>query len=199
MMRQEARDKAKRKQDEASKERKTREDTDCRRKILKVELESSENENESGVDDDESQDVKVSDRNRRKKDVMSCISPTADRLGMSLRQRAMIAASVVKGTGQSVEDTNLSVMSAWRRAQTDRVKRAESIKSTYNIPTFVIVHWDGKNLTLRKGVTSERCCVYISGVPGDQKLLGIPEIPAGKGSAQESAVTKMLQDWHVYD
>ena len=111
----------------------------------------------------------------------------------------MFAASVVKATGQLVEDMNISVTSAWRLAQVDCVKRAESIKSKYSIPTFVIVHWDGKNLTLKKGVSSERCCVYISGVPGKQKLLRIPEIPTGTGSAQESAMTAMLNGWHVSD
>ena len=47
---------------------------ECRRKLLKVDMESSESE--PGSDDaDDSQDVKVCDSNRRKKDVMSSATP----------------------------------------------------------------------------------------------------------------------------
>ena len=56
-------------------------------------------------------------------------------------------------------------------------------------------------MQLEDGVKSDRCCVYVSGVGEEkvQKLLGVPEIPNGTGSAQEKAVTDMLIKWDIFE
>ena len=193
-LRQESREKAKQKREEQADERKEREQSKDRHRLMDVEMGSESSE----TDCDSSDDVKhILERGKRKRDIMTVVSPTADRLGLSMRKRAMMAAIVVRASGHKVEDTNISPTTAWRTAQTTRVKHAEKIKTQYEVPTFVLVHWDGKNLKLRKRQTSERCCVYISGAPGDEKLLGVPEIPSGTGAAQELAVRTLLEDWHV--
>ena len=55
-------------------------------------------------------------------------------------------------------------------------------------------------MKLREGVSSERCCVYISGASPDKvtKLLGVPEIPRGTGEAQKNAVTGLLDEWNIF-
>ena len=46
----------------------------------------------------------------------------------------------------------------------------------------------------REGVTSDRCCVYVSASGHDMvKLLGVPDLPRGTGAAQKKAVTELLE------
>ena len=57
----------------------------------------------------------VSQKKVGKKDVMGDISVCADRLGLSIRERTIFASSVAKSLGADIEDTNISVQSAWPR------------------------------------------------------------------------------------
>jgi hypothetical protein len=83
-MKQEARDRAKRQRGEELEERKEREHSEFRTgsKFMKVEMESSGTESEMDGDCDSSDDVKVRDRAKRKKDIMTVVSP------LSIKQRS---------------------------------------------------------------------------------------------------------------
>ena len=54
---------------------------------------------------------------------------------------------------------------------------------------------------MKEGKSSDRCCVYISGVGlnKETKLLGVPELPRGTGKAQKDAVTELLKCWNLKD
>lgn len=143
---------------------------------------------------------KSPERKRKKLDVMTPTAVTSDRLNLSYRQRAMFAASVANASGMGVNETNISVSSAYRAAR-KRVACSKTLKDMFDAPDAGLIHWDGKILKQRRGISSERCCVYLSGVnfgvdqEGDMKtLLGVPEIPDGTGKSQEQAVIKLLID-----
>ena len=88
----------------------------------------------------------------------------ADRLGLSIRERTMFAASVAKA---------VSRQSAWRRGQQVRLKKAESIKSDLKLANKVSVHWDEKNLKIIAGQQSNRVAVYISSA--DSQKIRMPK------------------------
>ena len=138
---------------------------------------------------------------KRRVDVMGNVSITGDRLALSARKRAAFAASCMNAVEVPVSLTNISFTTAWQRARTERLEKAQSIKDNFNDPEFMIVHWDGKIVKVREGKSSERCCVYISGTLPDgtvvQKLLGVPEIPDGTGSSQEFTVSNLLTEWNL--
>ena len=115
----------------------------------------------------------------------------------------MYAASVVNAMGTDVDKTNISVSSSLRHSKITRLNTSKRIKDNLKCPDACFIHWDGKILQLGKSISSDRCCVYISGinfdaeVPITTKLLGIPEVPNSTGSAQEKAVLKLLAEWDI--
>ena len=131
--------------------------------------------------------------------MMGEVSVCADRLGLSIRERTVFASSVAKSLGADIEDTNISVQSAWRRGREVREKKAKEIKSEFNIPTRSALHWDGKTLKIRAGQKSSRVCVYLSGADSKKvkKLLGVPEVQSGTGHEESDNVIKTLEEWHV--
>lgn len=149
----------------------------------------------------ESEESKPAEVKKARIDVMSNVSVTGDRLGLSARKRACFAASCVSAVNVPVQQTNISVTTAWRKARAMRGECSSTVKENFECPDHVLIHWDGKIMKVKGGKTSERCCVYISGVSeeGDKtkKLLSIPEIPDGTGSSQEFAVTNLVVDWKV--
>ena len=64
-----------------------------------------------------------------------------------------------------------------------RIQKSNEIKNKFICPKKVVVHWDGKTLTLRGRLESKRVCVYVSGVEEDwmRKLFGIPETNSARG------------------
>ena len=156
--------------------------------------------------DDASTDMNANDKDfnapkskKRKADIAGAIASTGDRLNISCRQRTMIASSVVKAVGVSVHDTNISRTTVWRKSRENRITSADKIKQDFVKPKYLTVHWDGKIMKLRKGVTSDRCCVYVAAAGPDkvQKLLGVPDLPRGTGAAQKKAVTELLESWNI--
>ena len=118
-------------------------------------------------------------KKKRKLDIAGAIPSTGDRLNISCRQRTMIASSVVKAVGVSVHDTNISRTSVWRKSRENRITSTDKIKQDSVKPEQLTVHWDGKIMKEREGVSSDRCCVCVSAAGHDkvQKLLGVPDIP----------------------
>ena len=83
---------------------------------------------------------------KNKIDVMGNIATCADRLGLSYRDRTLIAASVAKSLGVDIDKTNINPYSAWKRAREERERKAEEIKESFTVPKTCCVHWDGKTL-----------------------------------------------------
>ena len=144
----------------------------------------------------------IGPRVRRKKvDIMGKISLTSDRVNVSYQDRTMIAASTANALGVDLDNTNISKTTAWRKSKEIRSKTAASIKEAFVCPSKVTVHWDGKIVSLKGNIKSNRVCVYLTGVDADQdrKLLGVPETASGTGHDEAKVVTDMLVHWGVQE
>ena len=139
------------------------------------------------------------DLKRKKIDVMGPISLTVDARNLSVRDGVVVAASVVNTMGVNLNDTNVSKSTSWYQRKKERTKRAEKVRAEFSCPDRVVVHWDGKTLTLRGRVESKRVCIYLSGVEAVNmiKLLGIPECSTGKGIDEFELVRDYLVKWEV--
>ena len=145
--------------------------------------------------------IPTSQEPKSKLNIMGMISSTGDRLNLSNRQKAMMAAACVKACGGKIEETNISYSTACRQGKKVRMETADAIKNSFSAPENSIIHWNGKILKLEAGKSSERCCVYITGASEEkcQKLLGVPDISNGTGEAQKEAVMDLLKDWDISD
>ena len=122
---------------------------------------------------------------------------TADRLGLSFSQRTMYAASVANALGLDIDNTYISRTSAWEMSQKKRLTVVESIKDNFQCPPKIVLHLDGKILTVTGSLESNRVAIYISGVDIDKfkKLLGAPESKDGTGLAE----AEVAQDFTLLD
>ena len=149
----------------------------------KSEVESSEVTAGAEVEDStQDKDYNVG-RLRQKEKRKICLS--SDRVNVSYRARAMIAASTINAMGGNIDDTNVSKTSAWRKSRQGRTEPAAQVKDTFKCPAKVTAHWDGKSLNLIGNTKSNRISVYLAGAYSemDRKLLGVPETPSGTGAA----------------
>ena len=169
----------------------------------KAEIEK-ENKNEIVDENDDDKNYAFRHKNnktrkRTKIDVMGKISLTCDAKNISVRDRAVISASVVNALGIDIDETNVSKTTAWRIGGEARVKKSKDIKEVYVIPDKLIVHWDGKTFKLRGRIQSKRVCIYLSGVDAEKcrKLLGIPEVESGKGVDEFEMVKEYLVRWEI--
>ena len=119
---------------------------------------------------------------------MGKISLTCDGRNVSSRSRTVMAASVANALDVDINLTNISKTTAWRKGQEARHKQSKEIKDNSMCPDKVVVHWDGKTLTLRGRLESKRVCVYLSGVQEEKmrKLLGISETGQSAGWTSSS-------------
>ena len=113
----------------------------------------------------------------------------------------MFAAAVVKYVGVDIIDTNISYATAAKKAKKARIETEKDIIENFEVPDFVVLHWDGKVLKLKAGSKAEFICVYISGADVSKvtKLLGVPEVASGSGQQQKEAVVEMLRKWKIFD
>ena len=139
-----------------------------------------------------------------KKDIMGAIAVTGDRLGLSVRKKTMLAASVCSAVGIDIQDTNVSTTSAWRRTRKERLDTAKAVKDNFVKPKYVTVHWDGKILKVNGNMQSNRVAVYITSVEEvymlrckeDNIAITIEEI-AGRERRTMSTRLSRRQCWRV--
>ena len=181
--------------------RQAKEDELEKRKEDEKQEESKNDKMDEEDEKDENYESKESRRQggKRKIDVMGPISLTADARNLSLRDQVVMAASVANAIGVNIDDTNISKSTAWYQRSKQRVKRAKEVMDEFVCSDKVVVHWDGKTLTLKGKVESKRVCVYLSGVEAEKsiKLLGIPECSSGKGVDEFQVVREYLVKWKV--
>ena len=104
-----------------------------------------ENVEEISVDENENETEIKETRSRGQFDVMGAIAETCDRINLSVRDGAMVAASVANACGIDISYTNINRGSAWKRRQQARLKKAAEIKENFECPGKVVIHWDGKS------------------------------------------------------
>ena len=168
------------------------------------EIEEDDIDEEEGFEVDMEEDREYVERELRKKpdkrvDVLGPVSATADRLGLSIRERTMMTASVANALGVDISNTNISTSTAWLKGQRERLKLSATIMENFLCPDLVVVHWDGKILTVKGNKESNRVAVYVSGVDGTgfRKLLGCPETKDGTGKAEAEVVKTLLESWGI--
>ena len=171
---------------------------------VKQMFEKKRNVDDDGVEDndcDENYSAKKRKLQAQKIDVMGVVSNTGDRLGLSVRQKAMFAAAVVKSVGVDIKDTNISFATAAKKAKKVRIETEKEVLHSFVPPDHVVVHWDGKVLKLKAGAKAEHICVYISGADASKvtKLLGVPEVDSGSGQKQKEAAVEMLIKWNIFE
>ena len=130
---------------------------------------------------------------------MGPVSATADRLGLSVRARTVMAASVANTLGVDINMTNISKSAAWERTQKERIRISGFIKDNFKKPVRLVVQWDGKIVKEKANRLSNRVCVYITGVENEdvRKLLGVPETVDGTGMAESEVVKNLLMEWDI--
>ena len=79
--------------------------------------------------------------NKVQKDIMGPVTATADRLGLSIRQRCLFSASVANTLGVDIDNTNISQTSAWRKTHKERLRITRTINKDFPKPANLIGHW----------------------------------------------------------
>ena len=123
------------------------------------------------------------------------ICQTADRLNLSLGQRAAFLGAIAKEGGASCSSVTLSKTSSYNASKYNRQAIAKNIKSDFNKPDFLTIHRDGKII---EG-DGERLAVLVAGAPNyvEGKLLGIPKIMNGTGLVQAETSFDLIKDWEL--
>ena len=125
------------------------------------------------------------------------ILATADRIGLSTRERTMFMAAVIKDGGGKLDDYTISQASTLRVSKAGRSQMASEIQSNFKVPKFISVHWDGKILLNKEGTKDNRVAVVITGHPNIQegKILGISTVQEGTGYCEAHEIFAKLKKW----
>ena len=128
------------------KEMKEKRDVREQEELVKIENEAS-NILEMSDDDDvleDNDDKEPMAKKVKNMDVMGQVSRTADARGLSIRDRTALAAAAMNAVGIDIKETNINVTSAHRKAIINRMKIAETVKTNFECPERVSVHYDEK-------------------------------------------------------
>ena len=199
------------KQNEQGREakRKTKSDSQKRKLSHKVSGEEFENGSEQEQPD---KDDEVTFNQKRKKartqkiileiDPSKLITQTADttdRLGMSVRQTAMVMASVVKAGGGQVSKVKLSKSAVHRQRKKARCAKGKLLKESFEpAEDGFVLHYDTKLVDPKGRDREDRAAVLYSGGPHKQPyLLGIPRFESSSGKDVETGVLKELEKYDI--
>ena len=127
----------------------------------------------------------------------------ADRLRMTENEVVAMVAAVLKTCNADLSDFNLSRSTAQRRRKYIREKICKKVISDFisNLPSNVVVHWDGKMVKNVMGSTHEDMFERIAALISDAqqfpegKLLGVPTIGSATGRNQMRAIKEALDAW----
>ena len=110
-------------------------------------------------------------------------------------QRTAFLGAIAKEGGASCSSVTLSKTSSYNASKYNRQDISKNIKSDFNKPDFLTIHWDGKIIE-RDG---ERLAVLVAGAPNyvEEKLLAIPKIMNGTGLVQAETSFDLIKDWEL--
>lgn len=134
----------------------------------------------------------------------SSVSSALDRLNMSDRKFAMLAAAIAKANGQDLSEVTLSRSTIRRKRLYNRSNIVSDIRERFQTHTksHLVVHWDGKIMKDTTGSDkvscsiTERLAVVVTGFQVE-KILGLVKIPSGTGQSQAKAIFELLTLWEV--
>ena len=111
----------------------------------------------------------------------------------------MIIASVVNDLACSTSSAVLSKSTMHRRRQEFRETGVKKLEIEYNA-VKCLVHWDGKLIPVTGGDETslvDRLSILVtSTTDGEMKLLGIPKLTSGTGTAAANATSELLHLWN---
>lgn len=131
----------------------------------------------------------------------SKLAAAFDRCKISDRDAVHILYAVIEALGQQPDVLIINRSSIHRIRERLRQERTEQIREKFSLSEVkaVTVHWDGKLLPALTGKhLIDRLPIIVTGKDIEQ-LLGIPELSAGTGVDQASAVHQALEDWGLTD
>ena len=139
-----------------------------------------------------------SKRKRGRKSVLSSeVAFALDRTNISNRKATFVVGATVQALGMDVGDFSLNRETLRRQRRLNREQIAEELKKSFKPTDPLTVHWDGKLLpALTSKDKVDRLAILVSS-PDSVKLLGVPVLQQGTGSAQAEAVYDALIDWNV--
>jgi hypothetical protein len=165
----------------------------------KVNVDDEEDEETKSESDEEDCYKESKPKKKKKVDVMSFVSGTADRLNLSVRKKTMMAASTCNALGYPIESTNISTTSAWRHGHKNRKSVSEEVKKSFDPRKLWFLHWDGKTCKLRMDEKSNFVAIYVVSVDGSkvQKLLDVPKVVSGKAEDEFQHLIGVLKAWGI--
>ena len=126
------------------------------------------------------------------------ITAALDRAKVTDREAAFILSATAKSFGQDPADLTLSRESIRKKRMLHRETTACNIKAAFRTDEPLTVHWDGKIMADVNGDNVDRLAVLVSGEE-TAKLLAVPKLLNGSGSAAATAVVDALNDWELAD
>lgn len=155
------------------------------------------------MDKDEEYHVSTLNQHLKRQQVMPpTVLAVLDRTRTSIRKSSMIIASVVNEVGCSTSSAVLSKSTVHRHRQQFRETAAKKIKTEYSA-VKCIVHWDGKLIPDVGGdetsLVDRLSILATSTTDGGIKLLGIPKLADGTGTAAANATLEQLHAWNSED
>lgn len=136
-----------------------------------------------------------------RKDFLRETAEISARLHLSTRQQTAFTAKIIKAGGGSLKQVTISQSSAQRHRWSKVTELEGGIKDSFaqNIPDYIVMHWDSKEIHYEAGDTDERLCIKAS-FPGSDKsdqFCSAPAIPNGKGIPMAQIVYKTVEDWKI--
>ncbi|XP_050704488.1 uncharacterized protein LOC126989930 [Eriocheir sinensis] len=139
-------------------------------------------------------------KKRSKNFINQDVAVAYDRMNISIRDAAMSYSVVAQSLGQNLDEISISASTMYRARKAIRKQVAVAYQGEEFCPGEpLVLHWDGKMLPTITGNRSEdRIAILVSG-KGQEKLLGIPKIPAGTGAEIARVCIECIREHHLSD
>ena len=131
--------------------------------------------------------------------IVAQTADTTDRLGMSVRQTAMMLAAVVKAGGEDVSKVPLSKSAVHVQRKKARYVKGKKIQEAFEpAEEGFLLHYDTKLVNPKGRDREDRAAVlYSGGIHKQPYLLGIPRFESSSGKDVETGVLKELEKYKI--
>lgn len=137
-------------------------------------------------------------KKRGRQNIMTTkLAAALDKCKVSDRNAVHIIIAAAEALGYDVDDLIINRSSIHRHREDLRKKYAMNLRKELGKTDIqaITVHWDGKLLpAITNKETVDRLPV-VATFSGNEKLLGVPQIPSGTGRNQAAAVQQTLLEW----
>jgi hypothetical protein len=125
------------------------------------------------------------------------LAAALDRTKTTSRNAVYLLSEAASSLGCQPSDLAINRETIRRTRIKWRTEAAKYIRDSFCLDVPLIVHWDSKLMPdLDGGGKVDRLAIIVSG-EGTSKLLKVPKLDSGTGSAMAQAVYDCLQEWNV--